>query len=370
MARPASTILLTTTSTVEERPIAAYLGIVAAHVVAGTGLFSDWAASFSDVFGGRSSSYARQLEAINAEALDQLRQRGAALGADAIVGVSIDHDEVSGGGKSMFMVTVSGTAVRLSKTQDRVGESVLEGAFVEDRAWLVHLLETMEQGTVPSDDQMQRVVASGDPSFAPSLLRLAALPAERRPARLFSTPSQQGILHAYFDRMRLADAQQALYDALLRSDMTDDGLAKLSELIKDLRATSLRHAHRIIRSGNVRARVQALRTLSHAQRTYDASDVAWLDRLLADVVDAFPDVSQDVEKRGLIGAKSVWVCGYCGEENGASSGTCERCQRDRRGILYRDRSPERVVEGLRLYRTALLKELEGAWAADPAEEQA
>ncbi|RKY61170.1 MAG: hypothetical protein DRP96_03935 [Candidatus Neomarinimicrobiota bacterium] len=37
------------------------------------------------------------------------------LGANCIVGFRIDHDEISDKGKSMFMVTATGTAVFINK---------------------------------------------------------------------------------------------------------------------------------------------------------------------------------------------------------------------------------------------------------------
>ena len=41
----------------------------------------------------------------------ELKAKAKSFQADAIVGLHIDFDEVSGGGKSMFMVSASGTAV-------------------------------------------------------------------------------------------------------------------------------------------------------------------------------------------------------------------------------------------------------------------
>ena len=40
-----------------------------------------------------------------------------AIGADAVLGVSLDYSEISGGGKSMMFLVASGTAVRLEKPQ-------------------------------------------------------------------------------------------------------------------------------------------------------------------------------------------------------------------------------------------------------------
>ena len=46
------------------------------------------------------------------QALQELEQRAAALGADAVVGIDVDY-EVLGSDNGMLMVTVSGTAVTL-----------------------------------------------------------------------------------------------------------------------------------------------------------------------------------------------------------------------------------------------------------------
>ena len=62
--RNTTEVLVTTTPFIEGRKVKKYLKPVSAHVVAGTNLFSDFFASFSDVFGGRSKTYQRQLSSI------------------------------------------------------------------------------------------------------------------------------------------------------------------------------------------------------------------------------------------------------------------------------------------------------------------
>ena len=58
-------ILVSTTSNLDGWEIDKYLGLVLAHVVNGTNVFSDVFASFSDVFGGRSTSYQNQLTSLD-----------------------------------------------------------------------------------------------------------------------------------------------------------------------------------------------------------------------------------------------------------------------------------------------------------------
>ena len=62
-------MIVTTTHTVEGRPIRDYLGIVTGEVIVGANLFRDMFASITDLVGGRSGSYERVLERGRREAI-------------------------------------------------------------------------------------------------------------------------------------------------------------------------------------------------------------------------------------------------------------------------------------------------------------
>ena len=65
--------------------------------------------------GNNAFAGAIKLDEIKSQVLSQLRKKACELGCNAVIGVSIDVDEISGGGKSMLMVTASGTAVTVVK---------------------------------------------------------------------------------------------------------------------------------------------------------------------------------------------------------------------------------------------------------------
>ena len=106
-------IIITTTEKVEKHNIYEYLGIISAHEIAGTSIFTDMVASLTDIFGGTSSTYITQLENLNILVLNSLKEKAGKIGANGIIGVHIDFDEISGKDKQMFMVTATGTAVKL-----------------------------------------------------------------------------------------------------------------------------------------------------------------------------------------------------------------------------------------------------------------
>ena len=110
MERKGIKMIITTTPTVEGKRIVEYKGIVFGEVVSGVNFVKDIAASLSNFFGGRSGSYEDELITARQNALREMEQRAAQMGANAVVGVDIDY-EVLGADNGMLMVTASVTAV-------------------------------------------------------------------------------------------------------------------------------------------------------------------------------------------------------------------------------------------------------------------
>jgi uncharacterized protein YbjQ (UPF0145 family) len=105
-------MIVSTTHTIEGRKVASYLGIVSGEAIMGANLFKDLFASIRDIVGGRSAAYEQELIRAKDIALEEMKERAAALGANAVVGVDLDY-EVLGQNNSMLMVSASGTAVKL-----------------------------------------------------------------------------------------------------------------------------------------------------------------------------------------------------------------------------------------------------------------
>ncbi len=103
---------MTTTPTIEGRPIQQYMGIVTAETIIGANVIKDIFAGLRDFFGGRSATYERVLQDAKNAAMQELLQKAQALGASAVVGIDLDFETIGANG-SMLMVIASGTAVRI-----------------------------------------------------------------------------------------------------------------------------------------------------------------------------------------------------------------------------------------------------------------
>ncbi|ALS98634.1 heavy metal-binding domain-containing protein [Lacimicrobium alkaliphilum] len=104
-------MIISTTHTLDNKSIEAYLGVVVGEAVMGANLFKDIFASIRDIVGGRSGSYEDELTRARKIAFAELENEARQMGANAVIGVDIDY-EVVGKQGSMLMVSISGTAVR------------------------------------------------------------------------------------------------------------------------------------------------------------------------------------------------------------------------------------------------------------------
>ncbi len=103
-------MLMSTTSVIEGRPVSRYLGVVTGEAIIGANIFRDMFAAVRDIVGGRSATYEKALNEAREVAMTEMAQRAQELGANAVIAIDVDY-EVLGQNNGMLMVAVSGTAV-------------------------------------------------------------------------------------------------------------------------------------------------------------------------------------------------------------------------------------------------------------------
>ena len=107
-----SSMILTTTATLDGRRVTRYLGIVSGEAILGANVFKDFFAGIRDIVGGRSAAYEVELRKAKEIAITEMTQQAVAAGCNAIIGVDLDYETIGANG-SMLMVSASGTAVVL-----------------------------------------------------------------------------------------------------------------------------------------------------------------------------------------------------------------------------------------------------------------
>ncbi len=109
-------MIVTTTPTLQGYEIQEYSGLVTGEAILGANIFKDLFAGLRDIVGGRSGAYEQELANARRIALEEMQERAAVMGANAVVGVDLDYETVGQNG-SMLMVSATGTAVYVRKAE-------------------------------------------------------------------------------------------------------------------------------------------------------------------------------------------------------------------------------------------------------------
>ena len=342
-----SNLIVSTTSSIEGWEIEAFLGPVTVHLVAGTNLFSDFFASWSDIFGGLSYSYGGQLSGLYRRAVEALVRDARELGANAVVGLKIDFDEISGQGKSMFMLNAIGTAVRVRpRVPDppRQADAPLPAEEMEARVTRQQFLRGIERNTLRLDAAAwafateQRVAEFGGYTLGAHVA--AVVPETLREV--------ERLMRSYVRALDREDATRVLYSGIAHTG--HESSARLAAfcvtLVREMNLLDYRGVHELLDHGDAQVRARGLAVLAAYRAAYDASDVAELRRLRERLTTGLPPVWQPVQETTLLlgTSRDAWLC-RCGRKPRADAERCPGCGEDRFGFAE---GPMTLDDALRL----------------------
>ena len=106
-------MLITTSTSLEGYRVTSQLGLVRGITVRSRSLFGNIAGSFMTLFGGKSVIYTELCERTREDALQIMIKHGEEMGANAVINMRYDANEVMGG---VTEVLAYGTAVVVEKT--------------------------------------------------------------------------------------------------------------------------------------------------------------------------------------------------------------------------------------------------------------
>lgn len=105
-------VLVTTEAAPVGLHIEKRLGIVTAEVVFGVNVLKELLAGVRNVVGGRSETLQQVLKDARETVLDEMQRDAYRRGADAVVAVSLNYNDITTGGTTILFLVGAGTAVR------------------------------------------------------------------------------------------------------------------------------------------------------------------------------------------------------------------------------------------------------------------
>jgi len=337
-------VTISTTETLEGRAITAYLGVLSAHIAARTHLFKEMLSIFSDAYGGHSRAHQQELAGLTDEALSDLADQADGLGADAVVGTRIEHIVVTDHrGRSMLMVTATGTAVRTENgTATQAPDAPLTAAALETLHRRQRLIQAFAEGGYRPDEEAWTFIARQ--RVEEVLPQVAGLLRETAPlGGTFGT--QRPFIKAYLASLPDEPLKDTLYDLAV------DPQEALRTLAREvLRERTLFDAERILRlldDTDFDRRKHALALCLLPKAVYTPDDYPLYRALREKVQQTFAPRShrKTLFKTFSSDTKEVWEC-KCGYQNEAALTHCARCGRNAYGFLRSETDPDAVSEQL------------------------
>lgn len=354
----ANDVLVTTTSSLDGWEIKKYISPVAAHIVAGTNFFSDVFASLSDIFGGRSHTYQKQLKAINDEAISQLQQQALVVGGNCVLAARIDHDEISGGGKSMFMVTASGTAVKAyainNQTENSSNESNEQIEFEQLELMIKkqQLIEYAEKKIhVLSEKDWEIVVENRWSEFLPYLIK--KIRGELKEKYLNYSNYYQQMMLKLLQVLPFDQAQIFLFDTV-ESEVDYFLKYTLIQYIGKLYLLDYGRVDNLLNSPEFAQNKLAIQLFKYDKLYYNIDDLKLMKALIDKIQSGFPKRGQEKSKSKLLSSKTkqVWAC-ECGNEQPYEETYCKQCGNDIFGFGDSEYNPKDAIAKLKLQVKAL-----------------
>lgn len=354
-------ILVITSSSHDSLKVKKYLKPVSAHIVAGTNLFSDFLGGVTDVFGGRSVTYQNQLNSLYDEAIEKVKLAAYEIGGNCIIALSIDMDEISGKGKSMFMVTATGTAVIIEKDEtEKFTEKTYE-KFQNVSLDKIDVLRTKksiikraELDNLNLDDTIWDFITANQVEEVFSFL-LKKLAITDNDEFTYGTSFYKHFAE-YVDSLPEEKKLNLVYNNLIED--TCNAPKSLSNLIKDLNLFDFNKCMELLKSRNFEKRKIGLKISDFDKPFYNKQDNQDLQKILEYIKENFfVELGTRTTKKQMLSSKEkeVWIC-QCGKTN--DSNYCSNCWNDIYGFRENEVKPKSIINNLE-QKIELLSELVG-----------
>ena len=335
-------MIVTTTSTIEGAKITRYIGLISEHVVIGSWFGSDFLATFTDAFGAFSRTYEDKLSKIKSRAMDELTRKARQKGANCIVGASVDVDEITGGGKQMFMITAAGTAVVLDQEpQSSNPVKNILASFTQSQLDKIASLESLVRriegiNSYLAAEHSKKILEEHTEYFDISHLR-RIVEAYLKDSSYLSIESIR-----QFDLLVEKDQLRELVYSLLSSK---DAVQAFSLMTIYSEAEIFDQAKTMSLLSEDETKIGGFVSTFLARESYDQSTIAEIEKLKELLITQFPENVEILEKKGR------WVCRNEHKVR-LELKECETCGYDRRGMKAFEKALENLESQIRKIKIA------------------
>jgi len=331
-------ILLTSSDNIPHSEIEQQFGIVDSQIVIGANIFRDVFSSFRDIFGGETKGYKKDLDKMKKAAFSEIKQQAKEQGANAIISLRLDLDEVSGGGKSMFMLNAYGSAVVLKRSilNQQESDNIIDEISAEDLEFFKRknrIIDKIEE----ADQVLNEVSLDAISEFElwEHDIALEVLTNSQTADR--SLQNNLSEIPIEFIEEFLNDNIHELhvqYWNLILEDLDDRNWFNY-DLLQSL-----------LRAENHIKRFRALKLSTLEKKSFSKNEIPKLENLGTFLRDNFDETVESKEVSKMIGSKKVFICSHCLNDTILEEHRNCDCGRNKFGFKKSFITPKRIAKNL------------------------
>jgi uncharacterized protein YbjQ (UPF0145 family) len=338
---------ITTGDLTDSQNIEKNLGIISANVIAGTGVFSDIAASFSDFFGGSSESYKKQFEWITKSALEDLKSKSRILGGNAIMGLRIDTNELSGKNKQMLMITVYGSAIKI-KNNDNQEKSQNDYFKKEEISVDEFLSLRREKDRIANlkNEPINKIFSRNDLAECTSAESIDIILDKifKIGEGIEEIRNSIGYMNGW---LRIIDAK-SIIDFISRYVASEEKISiyllnNFNSIFDGVTIFDFHLIETLLKKLDRSSRRLGLSLTTSTKITYSRSDIVLYENVIELINNMQP--AEEYEKKSLTSTKIMWKC-VGGHEMNANDKLCRVCTLNKLGL--ENGEPERFINEINL----------------------
>lgn len=292
--------IVTTTDSIENARITDYIDILRCSLVVGTDI------ALTDILGGADIRYRNRLNSIYDKCLREIKMKGRALRADAIVGLHTDFEEILGKGKTKFVVSMVGTAVHLDNVpqgQNGKEESIVKLSEFKRRQLVENLCSKLEdEDYCVGEEDWNNIIEYSISEVAPQLYKRYLLLSRET---ISNTPlaEKRLFLYNFIPFLQSLDFEEAA--TVVYGDVTTAPICTRDIIYSCL----LFHPQKIASLLEPQNKHLVISLLDSDKPFYSAEDLSYMKQIM-EYLETLPDTGHYEKGRGKLFGKygTVLVC--------------------------------------------------------------
>lgn len=355
-------VLVLTTSSIEGYNILEYNKPISSHVVAGLNLVSEFFGGLSDVFGGRSNEFQNQLNSIYNESISKLKQEAFSLGCNCIIGLKVDIDEISGKGKSMFMITAIGTAIIIeNQSTNQISSSkTISSDELNNLLNKQKILSELRDNKLAINSEIWESLISNQIYEALDLL-IEKYKYQIENSKHFDNEFKQyeSNFLRYIKVIDLEVVSKKLYTSIAESK-SNEYIQHCYKLIKDNFIVHFPSITNLLDIDELPFKKTAISLTKFNKQHYNFVDIKDLKNLISAIDNRINEyVEYSKKKKNMFSSDEieVWKCS-CGHTNNKEDEHCYQCEFDKYGFKLNSYNKQIAINNLTLTLNILKEKLQ------------